>query len=199
MITVRKVAFGAGLFLCVALAVAAVFWWVFVQSFGASPMAADFSTLLQFVTFAKKTGADLVVIKQPPLAPWNAPGYSSERIEADAKLFDMWSTAVQLSSAVLENGPAGDWVRSSSELEGAKVDSKTDPWGHSICLLRRDGLVLVISAGPGAPSSPNCKNIHMTADELAKFPRRKLLQSPSGSLVLVADKASPIKKAFATP
>ncbi len=147
-----------------------------------------------FATILKKVGAGIVVAKRPsPSSVQVAPpaGYliayenDVEGFKADAKLFDSWMAAIKLSSSVLESGSAGDWVANSSNLQYVKPENRADPWGHPFCVMRRGKAVLVISGGPTAPGSPVCRDVGITADELAEFPRKKLLQSPSGSLVLV--------------
>jgi hypothetical protein len=152
-----------------------------------------------FVTIMKKAASDVVVAKQRSLSSQSAlpAGYlvayeqNREDFNADAKLFDAWMTAMQLGTFVLEHGPNGNWVRSSSAIEGVVPENQLDPWAHSLCVLRRGDSVLVISGGPNAPSSPLCKDVKMTDEELASFPHKKLLQTPAGSLVLVADKSMP--------
>lgn len=153
--------------------------------------------LAPFATVMEKAGSDLVVVRQPshsqPLLPR---GYlvayeeDPEGFKGDAKLFETWVYAMSLSTSVLQNGPDGNWVRSSSDLKSAQPRSRLDPWQHPFCLLRRDNAVLAISAGPRAPGSPTCNDIAITAEDLANFPHKKLLESPSGSLVLVIAKNS---------
>jgi len=153
--------------------------------------------LAPFATIAEKVGSDLVVMKQSRPSQTPIPrGYlvayeqDPEGFKGDAKLFETWMSAISLSTSVLENGPDGNWVKSSSDFESAKPESRLDPWQHPFCLLRRDDAVLTISAGPRAPGSPTCNNIAMTAADLETFPQRKLLESPSGSLVLVITRSS---------
>lgn len=153
--------------------------------------------LAPFATIMEKAGSDLVVIKQQgPTQAHLFRGYlvayeqDPEGFKGDAKLFETWVYAMSLSTSVLQNGPAGNWVKNSSELEFAKPTRRLDPWQHPFCLLRRGDAVLAISAGPQAPGSPTCKNIAITAEDLTAFPQKKLLESPSGSLVLVVTKDS---------
>jgi len=153
-----------------------------------------------FEAILKKVGTDIVVVKQPNASGTQSPvppGYlvayeqNPEGFKADAKLFDTWRTALELATFVFQNGPSGNWVKSSSAIGFSKPENRFDAWGHPLCLLRRGDKVLAISGGPSAPSSPTCKDIRMSADDLAQFPKMKLLQSKSGSLILVADKAAP--------
>jgi hypothetical protein len=186
----RRIALALGV-----VALVCVAGWIYVvRSFriGLSPAALE-----PLGTILKKTGADILVVKQkadsqsratPPRGYLVAYEQNPESFKSDARLFDTWLTATQLATAVLDNGPSGDWVESSSAIEYVKPESRLDPWGHSLCLLRRGDVLLVISGGPDALGSPTCRNIRMTAEELSKFPPKKLLQSPSGSLILVAQK-----------
>ena len=150
-----------------------------------------------FTTIMEKAGSDLVVMRQRGPSPPRLPrGYlvayeqDPEGFKGDAKLFETWVYAMSVSTSVLLNGPDGNWVKSSSDLDSAKPASRLDPWQHPFCLLRRDDAVLAISAGPHAPGPPACKNIAMTAEDLATLPQKKLLESPSGSLVLVITRNS---------
>jgi len=153
--------------------------------------------LVPFATIMEKAGSDLVVMKQQGPSQALLPrGYlvayeqDPEGFKGDAKLFETWVYAMSLSTSVLQSGPSGNWVKSSSDLQSAKPGSRLDPWQHPFCLLRRGDAVLVISAGPRALGIPACNNIAMAAEDLATFPQKKLLESPSGSLVLVITKDS---------
>lgn len=153
--------------------------------------------LAPFATIMEKAGSDLVVMKrrgpaQSPLPRGYLVAYQQdpEGFRGDARLFETWVHAMSLATSVLENGPSGDWVRSSSALESARAGSRLDPWQHPFCLLRRGDAVLAISGGARAPESPTCNNIVITAEDLATFPQGKLLESASGSLVLVVAKDS---------
>jgi hypothetical protein len=147
------------------------------------------------VTVVKKALADRVVIKRSQSAlPAAAPqGYlvayqeNTDIFQTDAKLFDTWLTAILLGIATFKDAPQGNWIRSSSEASYVQPAQRLDPWGHTFCLLRRADTLVIISAGPAAPTSPSCKNVPVEAAELAKVPHRKLLQSPAGSLILVLD------------
>ncbi len=173
------------------LLVVAVAWWSFARNSGIA-----MTNALQPLGIAlKKAGSDIVVAKQasipsvhaaPPAGYLVAYEHDPEGFKADAKLFDTWISAMKLAASVLEHGPSGDWVKNSSTLDLVKPEFKVDPWGHSLCLMRRGDAVLVISGGPDAPDSPACKDVGMTVDDLREFPAGKLLQSRSGSLVLVA-------------
>jgi len=169
-------------------------WFYLNWSLGRSLRTVDFAP---FFTVIEKAGSDLVVMRQlRPSQPHLPRGYlvayeeNPEGFKGDAKLFETWVYAMSLTTSVLQNGPDGNWVKNSSDLESAKPGSHLDPWQHPFCLLRRDDAVLAISAGPNAPGSPACNNIAMTEQDLATFSQKKLLESPSGSLVLVITKNS---------
>jgi hypothetical protein len=149
-----------------------------------------------FGIVAKKAASDLVVVKQPGRAgslPSVADGYmvayehSPEAFRADAKLFDTWIKATQLATEIARRDTGQEWLRNSSEIEYLGPSEHVDPWGHCFCVLRRKQVLLVLSAGPAAPTSPTCKSVQVTAAELAGLPQLKLLETPAGSLVLVAD------------
>ncbi len=129
----------------------------------------------------------ILILEKTPL-PGSLAAYEHNpgAFKADAKLFEAWLTAMQLSTSVLAHGPSGNWVKSSSDLDYLKTEKRLDPWGHSLCILRRGNAVLAISGGASAPGSPTCKDVRITEDELGKFPQKKLLQSRSGSLMLVS-------------
>lgn len=159
-----------------------------------------------FTTIMEKAGSDLVVMRQRgPSQPHLPRGYlvayeqDPEGFKGDAKLFETWVYAMSLSTSVLLNGPGGNWVKSSSDLDSAKPMSRLDPWQHPFCVLRRGDAVLAISAGPHAPGSPVCNNIAMSAEDLATFPQKKLLEGASGSLVLVITRNSLPPQQTSTP
>ena len=148
-----------------------------------------------FATIVEKIGSDFVVLKQKndlPIQGTLLPGaleaykQNPEAFKDDAKLFEAWLKASQLATAMVEHSHGGNWVKSSSSFDYAKTEYKADPWGHSFCVLRRGARILVISGGPSAPSSPLCKNVQLTEEDLAKFPPLRMLQSSSGSLMMVA-------------
>jgi hypothetical protein len=144
----------------------------------------------------QKAASDIVVVKQPASAnsPSQPRGYLAayqqdpKGFQSDAKLFDAWLIATQLATSALQHSARGNWILSSSEVDYVQPDKRIDPWSHTFCLLRREDTVLVISAGPSATGSPSCKDVQIGADELNSLAHGKLLQSPSGSLVLVINK-----------
>jgi len=107
-----------------------------------------------------------------------------EGFRADATLFETWSRAMALGSQALESGPAGNWVHSSLDVNGS-TENRLDPWNHAFCMLRRENMLVVVSA---APSSPLCKDVQIQAEELSQLPHGRLLESPSGSLILVIER-----------
>ena len=145
----------------------------------------------------KKALSDVLVIKRgvdtghpAMLTQGYAVAYEQnpEGFKADAKLFDTWSRAMALGTQALEAGPRGDYVRSSADADYASASSRFDPWDHWFCMLRRDDTLVVVSGGPNAPSSPQCKDVRIEASELSQVPHGRLLESPSGSLTLVIDR-----------
>ena len=156
--------------------------------FDFSPLSAiDFKP---FITTIKGTLASVAVIKQPgsPTLFTKPAAYSPKDLEADAKLFDAWSSAKELGKAALEHTPSGSWVRGSTDAAYVQPEKRLDPWNHWFCLLRRGDVLVVMSAGALAPSSPSCQNVHVQASELAALPQGKLLETPDGFLILALDK-----------
>ena len=141
----------------------------------------------------KKAAADVLVVKQPSKEVPKSGGivdlYQRDpaAFQADARLFDAWISAQQIGRSTLESAPPGSWVRSTAEASYLSPDRRRDPWNHFVCLLRRDNILLVISGGPRAPISPICRDIQVRESELAQLPRGRLLESPSGNLILVLD------------
>jgi hypothetical protein len=132
--------------------------------------------------------ANVVVIKPGERTLFTGLGvYSEQKLQADAEFFDAWHGAIEMSNAVFSNTHSGNWIQSSLAADYISPEKRLDPWNHAFCLLRRDNTLAVISAGPMAPSSPVCKNIQITAEELGKLPHMKLMQSPAGFLFLVAE------------
>jgi hypothetical protein len=152
---------------------------------------ADFQPL---GTIFKKAAADLLVVRQPSKAETKSGALldlyqqNPAVFQADAKLFDVWHTALQVGNATLSHTPSGSWVRSTADATYLSPIYRTDPWQHSFCLLRRGDMLLVISSGPKAPISPVCNDVQITEAELAQLPRGRLLETPSGNLTLVLGK-----------
>lgn len=145
-------------------------------------------------TITKAAASDIVVIRQkgketPPLVESYAATYERDpaKVEANAKFSEAWFAAGSLADAVFENGPNGNWVQRADELPAAVVGNRTDPWGHPFCLLRRDDVVVVLSAGPAAQAAPTCKDIPVKASALAQLPRGRMIETPRGALLLTAE------------
>jgi hypothetical protein len=141
----------------------------------------------------KKGVADVVVVKQPSKEVLKSGGIvdlyqqNPAAVEADARLFDAWISAQQIGQSTLKSTLPGSWVRSTAEANYLSLDLRRDPWNHFVCVLRRDNILLVISGGPRAPDSPICRDIQVRESELAQLPRGRLLETPSGNLILVLD------------
>jgi len=183
----RKIAVVAGTVLALCAVLLAWAWYDFTHNF-----KLVFSTPTeQEVAPFKSAIAAAVVVKQPgtPSLWTSSKPYSEMDFRTDAKLFDTWRLAVTLGNATLKSTASGNWLRTSSTADYVSSEDKLDPWGHSFCLLRRGDQLLVISAGPSAPSSPTCKDTRVSEQELSRLPRKKLLQSPGGHLLLALDKS----------
>lgn len=152
---------------------------------------ADFSPV---GTVAKKVMADVFVLRKRPLQATTdtslLQSYENDpaAFKADAKLFDAWTSALRIAQDTLQGTSSGTWVRSTADATFLPADRRSDPWNHSVCLLRRGDTVTVVSTGPNAKGSPVCKDIQINEDELNQLPHKKLIQSPSGYLILVLDK-----------
>jgi hypothetical protein len=163
-------------------------WIEFTHSF--SNLGADLRPLE--LTIKKSAVDSLLLIRQPHSSVVPPNEYSARSLhdlaalKADEKLFDTWQVELQLGEQTLKN-TIGDWVRSSANVPYAADNLRVDAWGHSFCLLRRANSVIVLSAGPKAASSPVCRNIRVTAEELAELPRARMLETPSGNLILALD------------
>ncbi|MCU1269465.1 MAG: hypothetical protein JWN74_759 [Acidobacteriaceae bacterium] len=141
----------------------------------------------------KKAAADVLVVKQPSKELSKSGGIvdlyrrNPAAFQADARLFDAWISAGQIGRSTLKSTLPGSWVRSTAEENYLSPDLRRDPWNHFVCLLRRNNILLVISGGPRAPISPMCRDIQVRESELAQLPRGRLLETPSGNLILVLD------------
>jgi hypothetical protein len=144
-----------------------------------------------FATTLKSTLSNLFVIRPAAAGSDRArfPNlqHDPDAVRSNAKLFDAWTASVKLGSATLKNAPSGNWVRSSADANYVAAQDRVDPWNHTFCLLRRGDDLLVVSGGPKVPDSPSCRDIQIQAKDLAGFPRSKLLESPSGYLMLVVE------------
>src|ERR1039458_2434459 len=194
MTRTKRILRAATLSLGVLLLVGAAGWYWFMREFRLKISSSDVEPL---EVILKKAASDVVAAKRPDSKPTSLSGgylvayqRDPESFHGDAKLFDAWMTSVKLGSAALKNPSRGNWVRSSAEADYVASQDRVDPWNHTLCLLRRDDDVLVVSGGPRAPGSPACRNIQLQAMDLAEFPREKLLESPAGYLMLVVTKAA---------
>jgi hypothetical protein len=186
----RATAYGLGVTL---IALVCFALWL---AFAARSMRFDFhfsqADWEPFATTFKSTLSNFFVIRRPTAGsdPMKFPGlqHDPDAVRKNATLFDAWTASVKLGSAVLKHTPGGNWVRSSVEANYVAPQDRVDPWNHTFCLLRRGDDLLVVSGGPKAPDSPACRDIQLQADDLAKLPHRKLLESPAGYLFLVVDK-----------
>jgi hypothetical protein len=132
-------------------------------------------------------------VKQPPKKSTQNQSYldAYERnpaaFQSDSRLFDTWVSSAQIGEDTLKNTLPGSWVRSSADADYLVRANRTDPWGHSFCLLRRRYTLVIVSAGPKALSSPTCRDIKITGEDLAGLPRNKLIETPAGNLIFVID------------
>ncbi len=159
------------------------------SSLRSSPAQSDFEPLI--TTLKAGLSGVIVVRRNPTENPLvasasgllDACDKNPEMCKGSAQLVDTWQNAAALSQAVFEHGNPGDWVASSNDLQ--VTSSKLDAWGHSYCVLRRGDMLLVLSAGPRSTGSPVCRNVEVTAAELSRMPKGRLLESPAGYFVLV--------------
>ena len=159
-------------------------WIVYsFQHFALNFSKEDAATLINSV---KAGAANLVVLKQShERASINAYNLTPARLQNDAKLFDAWTSTSQVARETFKSAPAGNWIRSSTDASYLTTAQRYDSWGHSVCILRRTDTVVVVSAGPRASGSPVCRNIQISETELGQLPHGRLLESPSGNLILV--------------
>ena len=168
---------------------AAGYFWA-IHDLGTAFAKADFGPL--GVIF-KKAAADVLVVKQPskelPKSGRIVDLYQRNpaAFQSDARLFDAWMSAGQIGRSTLESTQPGSWIRSTADASYLSPDLRRDPWNHFVCLLRRNNILLVIGGGPRAPTSPICKDIQVRESELAQLPRSRLIETPSGNLILVLD------------
>jgi hypothetical protein len=192
MTRARKIVGFTMLSLGVILLVGVAGWFWLLHEFRLNISRSDIEP---FEMTLKKAASDALVVKRPDSNPASLSGgylvaYQRDPVgfQKDAKLFDAWMASAKLGIAVLKNTPRGNWVRSSADADYVSPQDRVDPWNHTFCLLRRNDDVLVVSGGPKAPSSPACRDIRLHAEDFAELPHGKLLESPAGYLILVADK-----------
>jgi hypothetical protein len=170
------------------LGTAGYFWAMHSLSSGVSKL-----DLEPLGVIFKKAASDVLVAKRESKPATLSQGFielyqrNPGAFRADAKLFDAWVSATQIGRSTLKSTRSGSWVRSTADAGYLSPDRRGDPWNHFVCLLRRKDTLLVISAGPRAPSSPVCEDIQVGEGELSQLPRSKLLETPSGNLILVLD------------
>lgn len=189
----KKLARNFGIGLGCVLVLAVGFYFFAIRSLDRAFARANFSPLL---TRTKAAIADVLVMRQSALAAGISDTHQPAAIQLNAKLFDTWFLSAQIANSTLKTTAAGSWVRSTEEAAYLPAGQRRDPWNHSLCILRRGEMVAVISGGPNAPSSPECRDIAVSENELAKLPHGRLIETSAGDLLLVVDgKAS----ASATP
>jgi len=183
----RKLAVGIliGVLIC-----ASIFLWV---RYKLSHMPFDFpsNSDAKIQNAIKGTATLALVLKQPSnTASTVTAHYRDVDLQSDARLFDAWRSSVELGDEILQHTENGNWVKSSSGTNFVPPEKRLDPWNHSFCLLRRDDILLIVSAGPQAPASPVCSNIQVERSELASLPAMRLIQTPGGNLVLMVSQKS---------
>jgi hypothetical protein len=180
----RNLVGGAG---CVLVLTVGVYFLV-THSLDNAFANADFTSL---VVGSKAAVANVLVMRQPPKQLTSAQGFlganqkESKNLPSDAKLLDVWILSAQIAESTLKATGAGSWVRSTESAVYLPAAQRHDPWNHCECVMRRGDTVAVISGGPSASSSPVCRNIGMTEDELAKLPHGRLIETPAGNFILV--------------
>jgi hypothetical protein len=167
----------------VILCFAGYFWAV--HQFNESFFKISKADIAPFETLIKSAVTTVVVVKQPaeqrtPPSGGYLKAYETDpsRFQADAKLFDAWTSELEIGEKTLESTPSGAWIRSSGAASSLPANGRADPWNHYVCLLRRVDTLAIVSAGPKATDSPICRNIQIGEKELDQLPKRKLLQSP---------------------
>ena len=143
------------------------------------------------ITAIKGAAAQVVVVRRPSDQRSSPDSLKTHEInsrlfQADAKLFDAWTSQVKIGQEALKSTTTGDWTRSSVALKD--LAGRVDPWQHNLCLLRRGDVLAVISGGPNVASSPICRDIKISEHELSRLPRGRLLETPAGNLLLVMGK-----------
>ncbi|HXE89564.1 MAG TPA: hypothetical protein VNK82_01230 [Terriglobales bacterium] len=154
----------------------------------------------ELATVGKKVVADAVVMRSEnksradavPLPQGYLVAYKQdpEGFKADAKLAETWLHAFLVAQRVLESGPEGKWVRPSDALDFVRPTNRVDAWGNAFCVLRREEVVAVVSAGATAKASPKCLDVRIDESELMLLPRGYLLETPASNYVLIQQRPS---------
>jgi hypothetical protein len=132
------------------------------------------------------------------LQPGRAPGEGAlafyqknpQSLQRDKRYFETWHSALAIADTGRksehqlgrwENSTAATWIAPSQ---------RTDAWGHAFCVQSDQRQTIVVSPGPQALSSLDCKSLKVSEDELAQMPQGRLNPHASGALILFVKKSA---------
>jgi hypothetical protein len=114
---------------------------------------------------------------------------NAHELQLDKKYFETWRSALSIADAARRsNHDLGQW-ETSTEASWISPSQKADAWGHAFCVQSGPHVITIVSAGPQAISSLDCKTLNITAEELARMPQARLNPRPSGALMLFVRKS----------
>ena len=107
-----------------------------------------------------------------------------QSLQNDKKYFETWVAAVTLIDAGRAGEHQSDKWESSTAASWIPPTERVDAWGHAFCI-RYDYLeTIVVSPGPKATGSLDCKTIEINPEELSRLPTGRLYPLASGALIL---------------
>jgi len=165
--------------------------WALAGAFRSSMESKEFeqlSSVLEASIGSTVARGDVQFRPGRPQSPQGAiPYYQAhpEELQRDRQYFQTWSSALAIARSSLENGHQLKNWESCTELTWIPPSQRADSWGHAFCIQSDQQRAIVVSAGPQAMGSLDCKTLKIPEDGLARMPHGRLTQHPSGALILV--------------
>ena len=112
-----------------------------------------------------------------------------QQLQLDKKYFQTWRSALAIADSSRAGGYQINGWQSSRDISWIPVPSRTDSWGHNFCVQSTPVQAIVVSPGPQALTSLDCRGLKLPEEELAKMPEGRLNPHASGGLILVVRRA----------
>lgn len=105
-----------------------------------------------------------------------------EKFHRYAQVFDTWVNAQKVAMASTKGEPSA-FSESSLSAVGIIPDEKLDAWKHPLCVIRGVDRIVIVSGGPEAAGSMDCRLIRMSKAQISATALSSTKQRPDGSLV----------------
>lgn len=112
-------------------------------------------------------------------------------LQRDKRYFQTWRSAVLIAASMQRRGQSADEWTSSTSIPWLPLSEKTDPWGHAFCIQSTPVRLVVVSPGPQALASMDCRTLELPESTLAKMTPARLNVDSSGALVFLVNDPKP--------